>query len=305
MNNKKYLGIDIGGTSAKYSIVSDSGEIENQSCFKTGKNLSKEDLFAKLEAVVDNAVKTGIEGIGICTPGFVKTDTGEILGGVANLPALNNINLKDKILKKYADLPISVCNDAHAVAYGEYWMGAGRDCDNFYCITFGTGLGGCAVVDSKVIGGANYRAGEIGYLDYIDKHNYCEHWLSTIFVVKQASKRLGEELNGIEFFNLVREGNEICLKVFDEWISKITRLIANIIIHFDPEKVILGGGISSEREFLLTPIRENLKGMLPPEFDDQTQVVIAQCENNAGMLGSVYKLILEQCREYSCKLLNF
>jgi glucokinase len=298
MNEKKYLGIDIGGTSAKHSIVYSSGKIENQSSFKTGLDLTKEEFLKRLDTVINNAVKLGIEGIGISTLGVVNTKTGEILGGVANLPILKNANLIQEIHKKHADLPISVCNDAHAMALGEHWLGAGKDCDNFYCIAFGTGLGGCAVVNSKVLSGAHFRAGEIGYLDYKDKYNYCEHQLSTIFVTKQAAKLLGKELNGIEFFNLVRKGDKICLEIFDKWINNISRLIANIIIHFDPEKVILGGGISSEGDFLLSPIQEKISKMLPSEFVGQTKIETAKCKNNAGILGAVYNLLsTNNCKE--------
>lgn len=289
---KRYLGIDIGGTTAKYAIISAEGDISEKGSFDTGVESGFSFLLDSLISVVDAALIHGIDGIGICSLGIIHPRTGEIIGGIANLPYLKGLNLKKLLSEKYRDIPVHVSNDVKAVARGEQWMGAGKDCENFFCITFGTGVGGALVLDSRVVEGAHFRAGEIGYLDYNSETSYFEKNVSTKSVMKFAADRLGMPfIDGIEFFQRVRAGQPECLDILDEWIGRIARFIANVIIIFDVEKVILGGGISSELDILLHGLSHRVEKMLPLEFCGQTVIDTAKCENNAGMLGAVWPLI--------------
>ena len=288
MVKEKYLGIDIGGTSGKYGIVQPNGCIIEQNSFPTGKKMSQKQLLSKVFEVVDDALLKGVAGVGISTLGIVNSETGKISGGVANLPSLKTINLKQALAQRYPRIPLHICNDVQAVAKAEQRFGAGKNCSNFFCITFGTGLGGCAVVNSEIVQGAHFRAGEIGYLNYTNEHNYCEHYLSTGFVMKHAAQKLGiAEISGVTFFEKLQKKDSICMEVFDEWITNISRLIANIIILLDTQKVILGGGISVMRQVLLDPINEKLQSMLPIDFRGQASVEISRYEKDAGILGSV------------------
>lgn len=296
--NDKYLGIDIGGTTAKYAIITGEGKITGQSFFETGFSMEKDEFMSTLLKVVSEAVKNNnISGVGICTLGIVNPEDGEVLGGNDNMPALKSLKLKKAISGVFPKLPVVVMNDVNAMAYGEQWLGAAQNCSDFFCVALGTGLGGCAVVNSKILDGSHFHAGEIGYLDYNGESEYCEKYISTKFVMEEAAALLGvDSIDGFEFFDRIRKGDSTCLEVFDRWTSRIARLIANIIIILDPEKVIIGGGVSREGETLVRPIRDKIKKMLPHEFNGQTSIVAAKCANNAGMLGVVWALMKQEAR---------
>lgn len=288
METKQYLGIDIGGTTAKYAVISQHGGKSCAGSFSTGAAMTRREFLASLDAVVGKAMEKGISGIGVSTLGIINPQTGEVLGGVENMPALKNLNLAVELGGRFPHLPVAVYNDVKAAALGERWLGAAAGCDSFFCITMGTGLGGCAFLNGHLVDGAHHRAGEIGYLDYRSKTDYCEHHLSTGHVMGKAARQLGlDHINGFEFFDNIRRGDAACQAILDEWVERIARLVANIIILLDPEKIIIGGGVSAEEEHLLYPIRKRLAHMLPQGFVGQTEVVMARCGNEAGMLGAV------------------
>lgn len=288
MDKRWYLGIDIGGSSAKYALISQTGEKKHRGQFPTGRGIKRQDLLHGLSQIVEAAICEKIDGVGISTLGVVHPKTGMILGGVENLPAIEGLALKDILHAHHPHLNVLVCNDAKAVALGEHWLGAARGCDNFFCITLGTGLGGSAFLNGQVVEGAHHRAGEIGYLDCDALGRCCEHRLSTGYVMKQAAQRLGKPaINGLEFFALVRQNETTCREILEDWTNEIARLVANIILLLDPEKILIGGGVSNEGLYLLTPICRQIWPLLPRAFCGQTEIVMAECGNDAGMLGAV------------------
>lgn len=285
---KWYLGIDIGGTTAKYARISAQGAVSHRGSFPTGAACGKEEFLARLFAVVDENVLEGALGIGISCLGIVDSQSGAVSGGAGNLPILPGLNLKELLMARHPNLPVYICNDVKAAARGEQWMGAGRNCGDFFCITFGTGLGGCAVISGKVLEGAFSRAGEIGYWDYQDAQAYCERRLSTGYVMAAAAQKLGiPAIDGITFFARVRQGNAVCLAILDEWTAEIARVIAQVMLLLDPEKFILGGGIAPQSDLLLPRIGKALGRFLPPDIQAECAIEFAACGNDAGMLGAV------------------
>lgn len=292
-SNKHFLGIDIGGTAAKCAIISDEGEIVSRSAFDTGIAVSKEKFISSIYHVVDDAIAKKVGGIGICSLGIVNSKTGQIIGAVENMPYLYNMNIRDLILSRYPEIPVFVSNDVKSVARGEQWMGAAKGCRNFFCVALGTGVGAVIVIDSKVIEGVHYRAGEVCYMNYKSPHDYLEKYISTKHVMDIAAVELGvAEIDGFKFFQLVREGVPIAMKILNEWICKIARFVANLIVILDVEKVIIGGGISSEKNILIPRIAEAVEQMLPAAFRGETIIEGAKCANDAGVLGAVSMLAM-------------
>lgn len=286
------LGIDIGGTTVKHAIVDSKGTILERESFETGISISEKTFMDKLFCVVNEGRNRGVSGIGVCTLGAVNSITGQILGAAQNLPFLQGLNLKNQIHKIYPDIPVSICNDVHAVAKGERWLGAAQNCENFFCLTLGTGVGGALVINSKLVTGTHHLAGEIGYLDYQDVDNYLEKRVSTKAIVDRAAQLLdNEELDGYRFFTLVKEGNEVCCGVFEQWVSELSRVTANLIITLDLELVIIGGGVSNEKEILIPKIAATTNQMLPQEFRGHTRIVAAKFASEAGILGAVSELL--------------
>lgn len=295
--NKQYLGIDIGGTTAKYALISDRGDIRCKSSFSTGKHSSKSDFLQSLFRVTDWAVDLGVKGIGICSLGIINPDSGAILGGVQNMPYLHGVNFLEVLAERYPHHPVRISNDVKAIARGEQWMGAARDCSNFFCIALGTGLGGALVLDSKLVEGTHYRAGEICYVNYRNNQDYLEKYTSTKYMMKLAARTLGvSDLDGFEFFHRVHNGDPACCNILDVWIHTLARFVANILIILDLEKVIIGGGISKESDILIPRLTKAVSSMLPPEFRGQASIEAAQCANDAGMLGAISLLALQDDR---------
>lgn len=284
---KQYIGVDIGGTSAKYGLIAEDGTILRRGSFQTAGLRSREPFVSRLFAAVDGLSPEAAEGIGVCTLGAVDPERGLIADCANNLPFLEGLNLK-QVLQEQFRLPVKLCNDANAVALCEHWLGAGRGCAHFFCVTFGTGLGAALVIHSKIYEGAHLRAGEVCYQDYSSGEENLEKEISTQNVMKRAAERLGlPALDGRGFFSRLRAGDAVVAEEFARWMDRSARMLANIITVFDPEKIIIGGGISSESGILLPELRTRVAWMLPQEFRKDVVIEAAQFTNDAGILGAV------------------
>lgn len=288
MNKRHCLGIDIGGTSTKFSVVSEVGEISEMESFQTGSDISSEMFLNNIYRIVNDAVSNGIYKVGIGTVGVVDENSCEILSGVDNLPMLKGLNLKKLLQNRHNNIDVYVCNDVEAAARGELWMGSAKKAESLFYITLGTGLGGAYFLNGKPVRGAHFRAGEIAYLDYVTEGNYLETELSTYYVMQEAADLLGREsIDGFEFFDLVRAKNKTSIKILESWVNRIAGLISNLIIILDPELIILGGGISNEREILLNRLRKRISERLPLEFRNESAAFdLATLGSKSGIIGA-------------------
>lgn len=292
----EYLGIDIGGTSTKYAKVDTQGAIGEKSSFDTYRSMSRESFLHEIFRACDTAVSEGILGIGISSLGVIDSENGRYLGGVQNLPALQGLNLKETLEARYPGLPIVILNDAKAAALGELWVGEGRDCSSLLCITLGTGIGGALVVNGKLVHGFHNRAGEVGYSDYKSENDFAEVHFSTEAIMTKISGELKEPMDGFKFFERCYNRETEFLTALEDWMRGVARLIANLCLLIDPQKVLIGGGISSEYQILIPLLSRYTDEMLPKEFRGQTVIAPAGNSYNAGILGAVAGLILKDSR---------
>jgi glucokinase len=296
MRETEYLGIDIGGTSTKYARVDARGTIGEKGCFDTFRSMGREAFLQEIFGVCDGVVSTGIQGIGISSLGVIDSESGCYLGGLQNLPALQGLNLKETLEDRYPGIPVVILNDAKAAALGELWVGEGRDCSSLLCITLGTGIGGALVVNGKLVHGFHNRAGEIGYSDYRSDREFAEVYFSTEAVMTRISEKIQEPMDGFKFFKKCYNKEPEYLAALEEWMRGVARLIANLCLLVDPQKVLIGGGISSENEIIIPMLTRLTDEMLPAEFRGQTVIAPAGNSHNAGILGAVAGLILKDSR---------
>lgn len=296
MNGMEYFGIDIGGTSTKYAKVDSRGAIKERGSFDTFRSMSREAFLEEIFRVCDTAVSEGVQGIGISSLGVIDSESGCYLGGLQNLPALQGLNLKETLGARYPGLPVIILNDAKAAALGELWVGEGRDCSSLLCITLGTGIGGALVVNGKLVHGFHKRAGEVGYADYKSEDDFTEAHFSTEAVMKRMSQKVNEPMDGFKFFKKCYNKEPEYLAALEEWMRGVARLIANLCLLLDPQKVLIGGGISSEYEILIPMLTKFTDEMMPAEFRGQTVIAPAGNSYNAGILGAVAGLILKDSR---------
>ena len=213
-------------------------------------------------------------------------------------------------MQKYITLPIYIDNDANCAALGESVSGAARDVSDSITITLGTGVGG-GIVMNKQIFGFQCMAGEIGHISIVLDGEECtcgkrgcwEAYASATALIRQTKKAAEENpdseinklvnrnldlINAKTAFDAMRLNDEVGTKVVDQYIRYVAVGIANLIVTLQPEKVVIGGGISKEGETLLKPLRKKVNDNLYYKKDDvpQAQIVAAEIGNDAGIVGA-------------------
>lgn len=287
MCRNTFLAIDIGGTSVKYGEVSYIGDISNKSSFEVNQMNSLEELLEMLHKVVMSYVEQGIIQVGISSLGIFDK-VGKCLGGVENMPFLEQVNLTEEIMSWDSQIQCHIMNDGVAAAMGEYWFGEGKGCQNFICITLGTGIGGAIVLEGKPLLGSHFQSGEIGYSNYQSDTDYLELSYSTKGILEEAARRMNlQEIDGFTFVEKVKGNDPICRALFQEWMEALAKVLANSVLLLDPEKVIIGGGISVQKEWICDALNKKLQSHLPYSFREKVIVCAAKHGNDAGLLGAV------------------
>lgn len=291
---KRYVSLDIGGTDIKYGIVNERGEVELSG--KAGTHIHEGilSLMNKVERLIEDLLKgtSPISGIGVSTAGVVNPETGEIIYAGETMPNYAGVNWK-KHLGKTFDLAVKVHNDVNAAALGEGWMGAAKGYETYFCLTLGTGVGGAIVINNQLYLGKNFKAAEIGYMARRKGSNETyEKRAATSRLVQQAKNKLHDgNVTGKEIFEMARKGNPACISLLDDWTEEVSKGIADIICVLDPGLVIIGGGVSSQKDYLIEKLQEKLPHFLPEGFLDHTLLKTAKCGNHAGMIGAIYDFI--------------
>ncbi len=295
----QFLAVDIGGTSAKCALVGADGALRPLEGFATGSAMTRAELEQALLAILSRAGQ--VDGVGISTLGIVDPSRGAVLGGVENMPCLTGLCPAELLSSHRPGLPVRIVNDAAAAALGEQWLGAARGCRSFVCAAFGTGVGGCVVLDGRPVEGMCHRAGEIGYWDYTGPEDYWELSGSAQGLVAAARLRTGEPgLDGVAFFHRLAQEDPVCRELFASWTARTGRVFANIALLLDMERIVVGGGISAQGEVLTAPLQAAMDACLPPDFRGACRVVPAALGNHAALLGAVSALVQADGKQH-CK----
>lgn len=281
------LSLDLGGSSIKYGLYDIKGTAKSDSHVKEINRIFSLD---KLIETIDSIYQQyeNIDGIGMSLPGVVDKTTRVISIGGA-IPCLDGVDLQ-KILHEKYNIPISVENDANCATLAEFWLGNGRGCTNLVCITIGTGIGGGTVINNKLYTGSHSFASEFGIMYNTPNNNAKVNFsqqAATSMLVEKANKIDSSITNGKEFFaNIQRPEIKI---VYDHWITDIARSIYNIAVVIDPDKVLLGGGISSQ-DMIYNDIKEAIDDLASYPY----YWVVEPCKfrNDAGKIGAVYGLAM-------------
>lgn len=303
-----YVGFDIGGTSIKYGVVDNAGNILEKASIPT--NHEKEAFFADLEQIVADMKEKYdlIAGIGISAPGIIRKDGYMITAG-ALLP-LYGENIK-VTMEQRTGLPVSIENDANAAAIAERWVGNAQGFNNYLVIVLGTGVGGGIVINGDVFRGDHGMAGEFGFmvLDELPEDGDIEQ----VSLNRRASvvgglcrlyneAKLAEDPNAEAIkdarivFQRETAGEAVAKKVLDRYFIDLSVALLNLISCFDPEAILIGGGISANETFN-TRLQETLAKITARHsslnyLSDKTvaPVMPAKLKNDAGLVGAVYQV---------------
>lgn len=326
MEDKKIIGIDLGGTSVKFAVVSTKGELLDKWNISTD---IKEEGSHIVPSIIES-LKTYMSdhgfsskdfiGIGMGSPGTVDSHEGTVIGAY-NLNWSTKQPVKDQI-EKATGIPFFIDNDANVAALGEQWIGAGHNEPNVVFITLGTGVGGGVVMNNQLIHGAIGAAGEIGHMT-VDRAGYpctcgkngcLETVASATGVVRVAKDRAATYSEEAEFkdrlltddsvdtkviMDAAREGDSFAISIVDEISDYLGLACGNIANLLNPSTIVIGGGVSKAGEFLAEKIRERFTVYAFPTIRKHTNIRIAELGNDAGVIGasslvlneSVYKHI--------------
>lgn len=310
---KYYLGIDLGGTNIAVGITDENGTIIYKQSEKTNASgKSFENLVSHIADTAKKAVKSagydmnGICAVGMGTPSCVNPETGLLVN--ANNLGWQNVPLLSE-MKKHFDCPVFIQNDASCAALGEKLAGAAVSSDNVIMVTLGTGVGGGIILDGKIWGGCDGMGAEIGHTKLVfggeqctcGQHGCFECYASATALIRQtktAAEKDPEsiindicvnenEITAKTAFDAAKRGDNTAKKVVDKYIRYLSAGLSSLITIFRPQTVIIGGGISSEGEYLIEPLKKRLaEDVFSAEQIGIPDIKAASLGNDAGIIGA-------------------
>ena len=282
------LAIDIGGTMVKYGLISSDGEILSTDKIETEAEKGLENILNKIDNIFKKYKENNPIGVAVSGTGQINGIIGKVIGGNPIIPNWIGTNLV-KILEEKYNLPAVLENDVNCVAFGEKWIGAGKNLKNFICLTIGTGIGGGIILNNQLFRGENFVAGEFGHI--LIKKGEFEQFASTTALIRLVKERTGKTLNGKEIFDLEKKEIVEYQEVVSEWIENLTDGLSSIVYCFNPANIILGGGVIGQGEALINRIKNSLFKKIGPQFKEKLNIIQAKLGNNAGMIGASYLLL--------------
>ncbi len=292
---KQYISIDIGGTMIKYGIIDDNGNILEANEIETEAFKGGEYIFNKIKNICQNYIlEKNILGICISTAGMVNANTGEIIYANKSIPNYIGINYK-KSFEKIFNIPCEVENDVNCAGLCEAYAGVSQNTHSSLCLTVGTGIGGCIIINNKVVNGFSNSGCEVGYMNMFN--STFQDVASTTALVKNTADALNIDKNNIDgkfIFERAKQGDKVCIEQIDKLCDYLAYGIANICYVINPEIVVLGGGIMSQKSYLYDKILNSLGKYLIEPVLKNTKIDFAKHKNNAGMLGAYYNFLNRQ-----------
>lgn len=287
---KEYIAFDIGGTQIKYGIVSEIGRVLKRQTVATEIHLGGEQIIQKLIYVSKKIMNEHtIAGIGISTAGIVDINKGIVTGGADHIPGYSTIPISDR-LQEILKVPVSIDNDVNCAAFGEKWNGSGREKDNFIMLTLGTGIGGAIFIDGKLYQGHSFSAGEWGNM-LIEGKTF-EEVASISGLIRLVSKYKGKgKWNGKRIFELYDKGDREVAQAVGIFFKYLAIGISNLAYIFNPETIIIGGGITDRGNEFLKEVKEEVSKYLNQEIYNNCEIELAQNGNCAGMIGAIYHFL--------------
>ena len=286
---KEYVCIDIGGTAIKAGVLDKNARIIEQLNIPTEAMQGGSYVLARVKKIIERyIVLRKITGICISTTGMVDAAQGSIIYANENMPGYMGINLKKEIERTFGIL-CEVENDVNCAGLAEYWNGAAQKSQSALCMTIGTGIGGCAIVNGRLLRGISYSACEVGYMNI--NGNRFENQASTTALVKKVAERKKDKIsewNGKRILESAEKNDKICIEAINEMAEILGLGIANICYVLNPEIVVLGGGIMQRESILTDGIRKSVKNNLLPAISSHMRLELAHYHNAAGMTGAWY-----------------
>lgn len=311
--DKKIIGIDLGGTTAKFAIMTPEGEIQQK--WSIDSNILDDGSHIVpdiVESINHHLNLYGMQpedfiGIGMGTPGSVDREAGTVIGAY-NLNWTTLQPVREQI-ETGTKIKLAIDNDANVAALGERWKGAGENNPDVIFITLGTGVGGGIVAAGQLLHGAAGCAGEIGHIT-VDPQGYqctcgkrgCLETVSSATGVVRVARTLaeeyagdsqlkqllddGEEITSKDVFELAQADDALALMVVDKVCFYLGLACGNLGNTLNPASIVIGGGVSAAGEFLRSRVEKYFNEFTFPQVQESTKIKLAELGNEAGVIGA-------------------
>jgi glucokinase len=288
------IGIDLGGTNIKFVVISNDGNVIE---YLTSDTADTEGSWAqtikkKIESIQHGRGESPCH-IGLAAPGLAARDGRSIAYMQGRLAGLQGF-----VWQEFLKSPVMVLNDAHAALLGEVWQGAAKGYRNVILLTLGTGVGGAVLVEGRLIKGQIGRAGHLGHVtvnsdgdpDIVNMPGSLEQMIGNYDVCARSGGRFNSTRKLVEAH---LRGDSAATRIWLRSIFHLAAAIASFINAFDPEIVIIGGGIAQAGPALFDPLREQLDRFEWRPLGHQVEVIPAALGEKAGAIGAAYYAIRE------------
>ncbi|MDN5951057.1 MAG: ROK family glucokinase [Loigolactobacillus coryniformis] len=311
--DKKLIGVDLGGTTTKFAILTVEGDIQQRWSIDTNVLDEGAHIIPDIIESINHHMKLydmtadQFAGIGMGSPGTVDRKLGTVIGAY-------NLNWKTlqqakKEIEAGTGIEFAIDNDANVAALGERWKGAGENDDNVAFVTLGTGVGGGIIADGHLLHGTAGSAGEIGhitvdpkgYLCTCGKHGCLETVASATGVVRVARdmaeeyagtsqlKQIlddGNEISSKITFDLAKQGDPLAKMVVDKVAKYLGIALGNVGNTLNPAFIVIGGGVSAAGTFLLDQVQAYFDEYTFPQVRETPKLKLAELGNVAGVIGA-------------------
>lgn len=312
--SKKLLGIDLGGTTIKFGILTLEGEVQEKWAIETntlenGRHIVS-DIVESLKHRLSlyGLTKDDFLGIGMGSPGAVDRTSKTVTGAF-------NLNWADtqevgSVIEKEVGIPFFIDNDANVAALGERWVGAGANNPDVVFVTLGTGVGGGVIADGNLIHSVAGAGGEIGHMIVDPENGFmctcgnkgCLETVASATGVVRVARQLAEQYEGSsaikaaidngdtvtskDIFIAAEDGDKFANSVVERVSRYLGLAAANISNILNPDSVVIGGGVSAAGEFLRSRVEKYFVTFAFPQVKKSTKIKIAELGNDAGIIGA-------------------
>lgn len=304
-----YVGVDVGGTTVKMGLFSDTGELLEKWEIPTRNENGGENILSDVvDSIEEKRAERGgnIKGIGVGIPGPV-TDDGVVLK-CANL-GWDVFSVKNTLAGLTGVGNVKVGNDANVAALGEMWKGGGRGYDSIVMVTLGTGVGGGIIHKGKILTGSKGAGGEIGHIRVeMNETEICgcgnkgclEQYASATGIVRMARKYINKdsclagekEITARTIFDGAKAGDAYCLEIVERFGLYLGVALSNVAHVVDPEAFVIGGGVSKAGQIILDVVEKyyNENSMYALK---NRKFHLAELGNDAGIYGAVRMVLFK------------
>lgn len=293
------ISIDLGGTNVKLALFKKKKKkIIRQAKFSTKEFPTRKLLFNKLIQAIENIIvgshlkHSDILGIGIGVPGPVDSHKG-LIYYFPNVPGWRNVHLK-KMLEHSLKLPVFLDNDANLMALAELKFGLAQNVGNCICLTLGTGVGGALILGGSLYRGSTSVAGEIGHIPVSLNGPVCncggrgclESFVGNKQILLRARRIFGQGISLEQLSRLAKDGNKKAIYIWQDMGFKLGTALAGLINVFNPELILIGGGLANAGGVLFSKVRNSVKMKAMGPHRKAVKILKSRLGVNAGLIGA-------------------